>query len=136
MDSAPISVMQDILDKTILKNPFKYNNLTPLDIEKRQIGNVQISQDNTLNTSNKILGLDGEVIQLKKNISKLSQQNMLKKVKSKDSLQRKNVSRYIKEPRVDYKYKMLGGLGPNLGSERWKEKMNLYQKGKAVASKN
>ena len=31
---------------------------------------------------------------------------------------------------------MLGGLGPNLGSERWKEKMELYKKGKAVGSKN
>lgn len=26
----------------------------------------------------------------------------------------------------EFKYKMLGGLGPNIGTERWNEKMALY----------
>lgn len=41
-----------------------------------------------------------------------------------------------KQPNHDFKYKMLGGLGPNIGTDRWNEKMALYKKKQSVGLKN
>ena len=38
-------------------------------------------------------------------------------------------------PNGAWKYAQLGGLGPNVGNDRWIEKTRLYQKMKSVASR-
>ena len=56
--------------------------------------------------------------------------NVLKYDEKKLSLARR------KEPNPNFKYKMLGGLGANIGTKNWNEKMALYQKKKSEGLKN
>lgn len=112
------------------RNPFNYQNLTPMDTKNRQFGNASVK--NSEGHGNQV---DPQT--LLKPMDKLSPENMISNIF--DRLQKK-VKREEKQKREvdhDFKYKMLGGIGPaNVGTNKWNEKMALYKKAKAVGNKN
>lgn len=64
----------------------------------------------------------------------LSQELMLTNVLKHD--EKKFSNQHLKGSNVDFKYRMLGGLGPNVGTQDWNTRMALAQRTKSTGHQN